>query len=163
MTRYRKMFIACPISKYIVEGGIDQKFLAFIQPIYGLCQNHAQEVFFALEREQYGAAIMDGAICTPLDHQAMVECDLVLAFPEDSMGVAVELGWASALGKSILLVLEEPYTYSPLITAIHSVTRARYISLPPRDRDLSVVLGHLDEELRNFAPGAVQSRPTSVI
>ncbi len=158
MKRYRKIFIACPISKYLIDGGMDQEFAEFVRPIYHLCRDYARDVFFALEREKYGAAVMDGQTCTPLDYRAMIDADLILAIPEDSMGVAVELGWASALNKDILLVLEEKYRYSPLISAIHSIAKARYINLPSHSRKSEIsgfLLPLLEEALGGSASFSV--------
>lgn len=121
MTMY-KIFIACPISKYLTEDGMNLNFETFIQEVYEVCKTYTSNVFMALYREDYGKARMEDHICTPLDFEEMQESDLVIAFPEDSMGVAVELGWASALKKKVVLILNEKDKSSPLIRALNTVT-----------------------------------------
>lgn len=108
---------------------MDADFEAFIRAVHACCRRSANDVFFAFERERYGHAVMPDAVCTPLDYRAMLQADVVVAIPEDSMGVAVELGWASALDKEILLILDERFHYSPLIAALHTVARVRQLTL----------------------------------
>lgn len=118
------------MTKYLLEsGGMDTDFEVFIRSVYTCCRKYSDDVFFAFEREGFGHATMTDTVCTPLDYRAMQRADVVVAIPEDSMGVAVELGWASAFNKEILLILEERYRYSPLITALHTITSVRQMTL----------------------------------
>lgn len=56
----------------------------------------------------------------PSDFRAMSSADLVFAYVGAplSAGVALELGWASALRKPVVLLVEEAVTYNPLITTM---------------------------------------------
>lgn len=129
----RNIFIACPMTKYILEGGgMNPDFEVFIRSVYACCRRYSDDVFFAFERERYGHATMADTVCTPLDHRAMQRADVIVAIPEDSMGVAVELGWASAFNKEILLILEEGFRYSPLITALHTIASVRQMTIAAR-------------------------------
>jgi nucleoside 2-deoxyribosyltransferase len=122
-----KIFIACPVSKYIKDKiFLDEAFKTFMQRIYMLCKKFTPQVFLALEREKYGQNLMIDT-CTALDFEDMKSSNLVIAIPDDSMGVAVELGWASALNKSVVLVLDRHQRYSPLISGLHEITRAEVI------------------------------------
>jgi nucleoside 2-deoxyribosyltransferase len=125
----RKIFIACPISKYVKDKSMDYNFKSFIQSVYKQCTTFSNEVFLAIKRENYGEAIMPGEVCVPLDYQALVETDCVIAFPEDSMGVAVEIGWASALNKNILIFVDQRFSYSPLITSVDKICPAEVVSI----------------------------------
>ena len=117
-----KIFIACPVSKYIKNGMFtDVEFKAFIQRLYINCKEYTQNVFLALEREQYGKRLMVDT-CTELDYKEMGNSNLVIALPDDSLGVSIELGWASAMGKNILLVLDRNRKYSPLVTGLSEIT-----------------------------------------
>lgn len=60
----------------------------------------------------------------PSDYRAMQSADLVLAYVGAplSAGVSLELGWASALRKPVVLLVEEAVTYNPLIATIEQVT-----------------------------------------
>jgi len=145
-----RVFIGCPISKFVDMGGdIDPSFLYFIKGIHAVCKEYAGEVFLALDREQYGKAIMPGDMCVPLDYKGMVECDLFIAIPEDSMGVAVEIGWASAHGKELLVFLDQRFSYSPLIKSIHTIARAKVVEYRHENYEASfeVLKGHIEEFL----------------
>lgn len=123
----KKIFIACPISKYI-DGDkfTNDDFKSFIEKLYQICQRYTENVFLALRREEYGKKIMTD-ICTELDYDEMETTDLVVAIPDDSKGVAVELGWASCMKKKILLILNEKQRYTPLISGLRDITDTEII------------------------------------
>lgn len=117
----KKIFIACPISKYLTDDGIDKDFEIFIKEVFSICKEKSDNVFLALEREEYGKKKMYGSDCTTADYEEMKDTNILIAFPEDSMGVAVEMGWASALGKDILVFVDKKYKQSELVKSINSV------------------------------------------
>lgn len=123
MLRRNKIFIACPFSKYL-KGNvfINKSFISFIEGLYSLCTNYASTVFLALKREQYGKNLMTDQ-CAVLDFEEMSTADLIVAIPDDSMGVAIELGWACVLKKETLLLLDSQKKYSPLITGMCAITK----------------------------------------
>ena len=123
----RKIFIARPMSKYIDKGKFTNKnFKIFIETLYSICQEYAQEVFLALQREEYGKKLMKDT-CTELDFEEMKTADLVVAIPEDSKGTAVELGWASCMKIKILLILDRNQRYTPLISGLNNITDTKII------------------------------------
>lgn len=118
----KKIFIACPITKYIEENRFtDERLKLFTERLYCLCREYADEVFMALKREQYGKKLMLDSY-TVLDYKEMEMADIVIAIPEDSKGTAVELGWASVMKKSIILLLDRGYRYTPLISGLGDIT-----------------------------------------
>jgi 8-amino-3,8-dideoxy-alpha-D-manno-octulosonate transaminase len=119
-----KVFFACPISVYLdpATHRLEPRYERYIRTLYEGVMTVADEVFLALEREGWGRAIMLTTVCTPLDFAEMRRCDMVVAIPGTSTGVGVELGWASALGKTIVLVLDEGVGYSPMIEGLATVT-----------------------------------------
>ena len=119
--KYKKIFIACPISKYLKEDGMDEEFEKFIKVIYDYCKKYCDDIFLALKREDYGKNKMYGADCTIADYNEMKEANLLIAFPEDSMGVSVELGWASALGIETIVFIDKKYKQSELVKSINSI------------------------------------------
>lgn len=129
LKREFNVFIACPISKYLTNDGIEKEFEMFIKEVLQLCRKYSDNVFLALEREKYGKLKMWGDTCTPHDFEMMCKSDLMIAIPEDSMGVAVEMGWASAMKKEILLLLDVKYKSSELIKFIHTVAEGEKINI----------------------------------
>ena len=65
--KYKKIFIACPISKYLIADGICKDFEIFIKDIYEFCQGISSITFLALDREEYGKKKMYGSDCTTAD------------------------------------------------------------------------------------------------
>ena len=127
--KYNKIFIACPISKYLINDGIEKDFEIFIKEIYSLCKRYCNNVFLALEREEYGKNKMYGSDCTIADFNEMKDTDLLIAIPEDSMGVSVEIGWASMQEKEILIFTDKKYKQSELIKSINSITKGKRIDI----------------------------------
>lgn len=122
-----KIFIACPISKYINGNEfINDTFRSFIEGLHDLCINYSSEVFLALNREEFGKNLMTDA-CAVLDFEEMKTSDFVIAIPEDSMGVAVELGWATILKRETLLLLDRQQRYTPLISGMGDITNTTII------------------------------------
>lgn len=124
----RKIFIACAFSKYL-NGTIftDGEFAGFLRKLYQLCQTYASKVFLAAEREKYGKNLMPD-VCTELDFEEMKSSDLVVAIPDDSKGVAVELGWASWMQKRLVLILNANQRYTPLISGLGDITETTILS-----------------------------------
>ena len=81
----KKIFIACPISKYLTEDGIDNDFEIFIKEVFSICKEKSDNVFLALEREEYGKKKMYGSDCTTADYEEMKDTNILIAFPEDSI------------------------------------------------------------------------------
>jgi nucleoside 2-deoxyribosyltransferase len=90
------------------------------------------EVFNAHHNENWGAGWLPADVCTPVDFVAVGQCDVMCAIVGEppSGGVTVELGWASALGKPILMVLAPQARCSPLITGLGTVTRVEQLDQP---------------------------------
>ena len=91
-----------------------------------MCLRFAHSVFLALKREEYGAKPLDVYSCK-MDLDELINSDIIIALPDDSMGVAVELGWASAYNKFIVLLLNEKQNYSALVKNITTITPGHII------------------------------------
>jgi len=87
----------------------------------------------AHKRENWGASMMTPQECTRLDYENIRDCDLFIAFPgyPASPGTHIELGWASALGKPMFILLEEGHKYAYLVQGLHVVGDVRYVNMPP--------------------------------
>lgn len=88
-------------------------------------------VHCAHKREQWGREFMTPDTCTKIDFDEISTCDCFVAFPgvPASPGTHIEMGWASALKKPIVLLLEEARDYAFLVQGlgvISKVARVRY-------------------------------------
>ena len=123
----KKIFIACPISKYIDKDEFtNNNFKFFIEKLYNICQKYVPEVFLALKREEYGKKLMKDT-CTELDFEEMKTTDLVIAIPEDSKGTAVELGWSSSMKIKTIIILDRSQRYTPLISGLNNITKTEIV------------------------------------
>lgn len=120
-----KIYLASPISKY-VRNGMNKDYTNTLDNVYELLLSYG-EVYFPLKKEAYGLdkTAGSGEVCTKIDYEKVNEADLIVAFPENSQGVAVEIGWASSVGKKILLFIDNNYHQSELIRFIDTITEVK--------------------------------------
>lgn len=149
----KKIFIACPFIKYI-EGNnfINDNFKKFTEDLYLLCSQYASEVFLALKREDYGENPMKSYSCA-MDLEEAENADLVIAIPDDSMGVAVELGWVSAMQKTVILILNEKQTYTPLICNINQITPGQVIFYKEEENETLTYIKEVLEHYKKIMDG----------
>lgn len=97
----------------------------------------------AHRREGWGARFMEPEECTRIDYDEIASSDLIVAMPGSpaSPGTHIELGWASALGKPLILLLEPDAEYAFLVRGLHTITRVAYVVLDGET-------GHLDEVVK---------------
>lgn len=124
----KKVYIACPISKYVREG-FDKEFLEVINEVYEVAKENCSNVYFPLKKEAFGQDKISGSgeVCTPKDHTEVTKADIIIAIPETSMGVSVEIGWASQMKKKILIFIDKNYNQSELIRYIDTITPTKKI------------------------------------
>lgn len=81
-------------------------------------------VHCAHRREGWGANMMSPAECTKIDYDEIAAADVLVAFPgaPPSPGTHIELGWASAMQKTIVLLLERNKEYAFLVRGLGQVT-----------------------------------------
>ena len=118
-----KLFISCPITKYFHDSTFDNEFKEFIKKVYMIAEQKCEEVYLALEEDNYNINEMtDDSKCIMNDSSALCNSDIVVAIPEDSQGAAVELGWASAKNKKIILIKNFNYKKTAMIDALEMIT-----------------------------------------
>ena len=117
-----KIYLASPISKY-VRNGMNEDYTETMDNVYKLLCNYG-ETYYPLKKEAYGSdkTAGSGDVCTKIDFDKVNEADLIVAFPEDSQGVSVEIGWASSVNKKILIFIDKNYHQSELIRFIDTIT-----------------------------------------
>ena len=129
MADKNEIMLASPIGKYLTQEGVKEDFGQAMKEIYSYIENYTDKIAFSLKREEYGKKKMWGDVCTPLDYEDIKNCKYLIAFPEDSCGVAVELGWASAMQKEMLVFVDENHRTSELVKYINLVTSAKVVTI----------------------------------
>ncbi|MFY1831981.1 nucleoside 2-deoxyribosyltransferase [Myxococcus fulvus] len=104
----------------------------FMQLIHGL-EGRGLRVFNAHRRESWGREFLAPEECTRLDFEEIRSSDAFIAFPgaPASPGTHVEIGWASALRKPLILFLEGGKEYAFLVRGLHAVGNVRYLHYVP--------------------------------
>lgn len=105
------------------------------QEIIAYLEECGYVVHNAHRREDWGASFLTPDECTRLDWEQIRGSDLFIAFPGSppSPGTHIEIGWAAAFGKPMILLLEEGCDYAFLIRGLHTVADVTYVAMP-RDR-----------------------------
>jgi nucleoside 2-deoxyribosyltransferase len=126
-----RVFLAAPYSQWMnpVTGEVHQHWRDRLDALRVSLMDEGARVFSAHHNERWGAGWLPADQCTPADFRAMRIADVVCAIVGSpaSGGVAVELGWASALAKPVLVVKAPDSACSPLIDGLGSVTRAAFV------------------------------------
>ncbi|MEU2226622.1 nucleoside 2-deoxyribosyltransferase [Streptomyces sp. NPDC018347] len=127
------VFVGGPIQHAILPGGFVGHLQDAIQTAIGIARDNGANVFSAHLVEKFGA---ETASFTPeqvsvRDLRWMRKCDVfvpVLPLLEDGTlrrtdGTHVELGWATALGRPIVLITKQPFadSASHLLKGLHRV------------------------------------------
>jgi nucleoside 2-deoxyribosyltransferase len=127
-----KIFLAAPLtSAYRKDTGrFDPKIKRILQRIIKLLKENGHEVISAHEREKWGRDLMSPSEFTPLDMKLIKECDLVIAYINDKpSGVYIEIGWASALNKKIIILTTQSISeLSPLVQGLSQITDTTIIN-----------------------------------
>ncbi|MGW1293036.1 hypothetical protein [Streptomyces sp. NPDC002533] len=121
-----RVFLAAPFVQFIdpADGVVQPHWRQRLSALRGALLDAGHAVFNAHHNEGWGEWGLPPQECVPSDFRAMQCADLVLAYPgtPPSTGVALELGWASALRKPVALLLDPNTTYSPMISALGEIS-----------------------------------------
>jgi hypothetical protein len=74
--------------------------------------------------------------------------DVLIAYPENSRGVNLEIGWASMMKKKIIIMLNEKEAVSLGYRALNGITQTRIIQF----KDILDMKNKLADTLREFVP-----------
>jgi nucleoside 2-deoxyribosyltransferase len=127
-----RVFLAAPFTQFISSDGVvEAPARSQLSTLRAALMANGHSVFLAHEREAWGAELMTPQQCTPLDFAEMQETDVVCAYLGEppSYGVHIELGWASALDKPILLLVNSTVAYSPLVWGLSEMTEVRVLEV----------------------------------
>lgn len=144
MPTEKKIFLAAPFHSYMdyKKGKMREDRIQQIRSLLKYFREKGYIVESAHERERWGEDWYTPEVCTPLDFKQVESSDFLIAMPGNppSGGVHVELGWASALGKKVILLLEEGANYTNLVLGLEELTSVEFVYYKSFDE----VFGKLD-------------------
>lgn len=115
----RKMFLIGPFKAlvdadtHVMGDAAIDKYTSIID----FFETQGWDVHCAHRREHWGREFMEPSECTRIDYTEIAACDVFVAFPgaPASPGTHIEIGWASAWNKPIVLLLDEGAEYAFLV------------------------------------------------
>jgi nucleoside 2-deoxyribosyltransferase len=129
-----RIFLASPFTHYLIRDAdgshrLDPDLHALLLRIESALTEAGHSLFLSQRREEFGAKLWSAHQCTPFDFLEMQCSDCVIAIPDKSYGVHVEIGWATAMGKPVLLVVDESAEFtSPLLQGLECVGQTRTVN-----------------------------------
>jgi nucleoside 2-deoxyribosyltransferase len=127
----REVFVGGPFLNLVpgVGGEISTSDRERFTRIIDYFEANDATVYNAHRREAWGKEFLGAEECTALDFAEISRSDLFVAYPGApvSPGTHVEIGWASALGKPMILLLERGKRHTFLVTGLHTVANVEYL------------------------------------
>ncbi|GMA70498.1 hypothetical protein GCM10025879_17440 [Leuconostoc litchii] len=125
-----RIFLAAPFKQLLtVDNVLQSSSLREIKKIIQFLENKNYIVDNAHKREKWGLKMMTPNQCTAADYSAIEDCNIFIAFPGNpaSPGTHIEIGWASAFNKRIILCLRKNVDYAYLIRGLQTIANVEYI------------------------------------
>lgn len=124
------VFLASPFSQFCDEKTdtiIENRW--FFEDIIKEFKKRGYKYFCSQERENWGEKYTSPNESILADIKGIKECNLFVAIPGNpiSGGVHIEIGWASAHKKKIILFLDKKVEYSPMILGLPEISDCKFI------------------------------------
>ena len=97
------IFLAHAFTSELTDGVINPSTRNKVELLLGKLRSSNFLVHCSLEREVWGEKAMMPEVLTRVDYREIEKSDVLMAFPQTSQGVCVEIGWDGALGKEITI------------------------------------------------------------
>jgi nucleoside 2-deoxyribosyltransferase len=139
------VFLAAPYSNRF-DPATDRKdtdLKETLENVLQMLKNNGYDIRSAHIREDWGNKLMKPRDFVPLDYKWIKESDLVIAYIDGtSSGLYIELGWASALGKNILILYKEGTHFSPMLLGLDVMTHVEILPFN-NNKDLADRVEHV--------------------
>ena len=131
MTAVGSVFIAAPFKASCdpQTGEIAEALKQRLIKLTTFFRQRGFSIHNAHEREGWGRHMMTPEECTFFDFRDIKSCEWFVALPGNpaSPGTHVELGWASAFQKRIVVLLEMDKEYAFLVRGLYQVADVQYV------------------------------------
>ena len=107
-----------------------------IKKIVSFVRDQGHEIFSPVETQRFIYKRANPETVTGREFEYLKYCDVVMIKPDDppSGGAHVQLGWASAFGKPIIILTEGSKRYSKLVRGLEAVTTCKYVDITKEDK-----------------------------
>ena len=133
---HMKVYIAAPFSSMTEKTSDDRlygelkdaNYIRFLERIENVAKECGHETYLPhRDLNKWGRTYIEPLETVRGCYVAIASCDIFVAYPGKSRGVHVEMGWASALKKPILLLLGPRDDPSLITLGLNSVSRTELI------------------------------------
>jgi hypothetical protein len=118
----RRVFVGGPFKGWVdpATGTMSDRHKERYRALIDYFEERGCLVHNAHRREKWGEEFLTPEECSRLDHQEIEGSDLFVAFPGSpaSPGTHVEIGWATAMRRPTVLLLEAGRDYAYLVTGL---------------------------------------------
>ncbi|MGH3773534.1 MAG: nucleoside 2-deoxyribosyltransferase [Pseudonocardiaceae bacterium] len=150
------VFVAGPFIKLVdpATGRMPHRQRERFEKLINHFESSGCTVFNAHKREKWGEAFLEPGEFIQLDYDEMAASDVVVAVPGPpaSLGTHIELGWASALGKPVVLLLERDEDYAPMLYGLRRIVPTTIVQTDDGNFEMSA----LDEALVSVMTSTVE-------
>lgn len=125
-----KIFVAAPFgSKLDSAGTFDAGYRERLERLHRSLESAGHSIFASQRNEEWGHAPLPPEDYVPVDYRELASSDVIVAVlgANPSLGVCIELGWASALRIPIIVVGKHAHS-STMISGLHRVSTVHYIA-----------------------------------
>jgi nucleoside 2-deoxyribosyltransferase len=155
-TQLRAVFVGGPFLNLVdpKTGRMSDRHQAQFERLIGHFEQRGAKVYNAHRREAWGSAFLTAPEVTKLDFTEIGDSDLFVAFPgvPVSPGTHVEIGWASAFGKPMVLFLEKNERHTFLVTGLETVANIEFIWFD----DYEEIFAQLDDAVARIMARSAQ-------
>jgi nucleoside 2-deoxyribosyltransferase len=148
-----KVYIAAPFtSKSIFKAPqvygkiIDTAYRNFLENIEATVKSCGFETFMPhKDLHKWGDVYIDPKEIGKKSLEVLTSSDIIVAYPERSVGVNIELGWASLMKKKIIVLVNEREEVSLMHAGLNGITNSEIVKF----RDIADLRTKLKECLLN--------------
>ena len=132
---------------------VDVAYRNFLETIEATVKNCGLETFLPhKDLHEWGNIFIDPEEMGKKSLDILTSSDVVVAYPERSVAVNIELGWASLLKKKILVLVNDRDDVNLMHTGLNGVTNSEIIKF----RDIIDLKTKLKNSLLNFNGAALK-------
>jgi nucleoside 2-deoxyribosyltransferase len=151
------VFVGGPFFNLVTAGKVmSEQDQARFTRVIEYFESLGAKVYNAHRRESWGANFLGAEECTKLDYTEISQSDLFVAYPgvPVSPGTHVEIGWASALGKPMVLFLERDKKHTFLVTGLTTIANIEFIYFDDPSEVMEQLPDAVDRVMRRAAERA---------
>jgi len=151
------VFIAARFTSAFEGGKFDQDLKGKIDAIHEIIMSLGLNLYSAHQIEKFGEELDNSDKFVKRDIAQISSSDIIVALLEEklSTGVCVELGWASFMGKKIIIIVPDEFDLHkiPMVRGLVNLTYCDVI----RYKDLGSLRNNLRLTLQAFVPKMTQN------